>query len=71
MGLKGKRMSNRVHITLVCLYGIGILVDWAYWISVGWELHGGTDYVGPAVLGWVPSIFWPLHLGASLWEWLL
>ncbi len=64
-------MSDRTFILLVWVYGIGLLIDWSYWISVGWETDSGVDHVGPTLFGWGAALFWPLHAGSEIWQWVL
>ena len=67
-------MTNRIQMSLVGLYVVGWFIDWAYWISVGWEWsvsEGGYIHALPVFFGWLPAFFWPLHLGSEVWNIIL
>lgn len=65
-------MKGRTTDILASLYVIGILIDWTYWIAIGWELRiGEINHGVPVILGWVPAIVWPLHLFVKIWDWIL
>ncbi len=64
-------MSGRNFDFLGWIYAIGWLGDWAYWIAVGWPIQGEVNHVAPALSGWAPAFFWPLHALSELWQWVL
>lgn len=42
------------------------LWDWGYYIAV----YGDINQTGPMAhfFGWVPALFWPLHIIVRVWE---
>jgi len=62
---------NWVQATLVGLYTFGIFVDWAYWIATGFSTFSADHRVGEVLVGWLPALGWPLHIGVMLWQWVL
>lgn len=69
-----KTIIDRIQITLVGLYATGWLLDWTYWIAVGWEWSatgGNSIHIMPVYVGWLPAAFWPLHALSEIWQWVL
>jgi hypothetical protein len=66
-------MIDRIQMALIGLYVTGWLLDWAYWITVGWSwsASGDNSHALPAIFGWAPAAFWPLHALSELWQWVL
>ena len=66
-------MTDRIQMALVGLYVVGWLLDWSYWIAVGWSWSASGDniHVFPAIFGWIPATFWPLHAVSEIWRWVL
>lgn len=60
------------HIEEICFisYILGILMDWGYWIYYVDEMKN-EPIIFPIILGWIPSLFWPLHLIYSFWDYIL
>ena len=66
-------MTDRTMNIFLATYITGGVFDWTYWIAVGWTWtpDGTKDHIFPAVLGWIPGIFWPLHVLVTMWNWTL
>ena len=66
-----KKIEYFVTNTILLTYFIGIAIDWAYWINVGWKTKDSIDYVLPVIFGWMLGLFWPIHVLTEMWNWIL
>jgi hypothetical protein len=67
-------VTDRIIRMSIGLYMTGWLIDWTYWIAVGWtwSTSGNSSiHILPAWLGWFPALFWPLHALSEIWRWVL
>ena len=58
-------MTDKIGPTLFGLYLFLALIDYSYWIALA--RSDMEKYASLVAFGWLPALFWPIHLISELW----
>ena len=56
----------KIQAPCMISYGIGWMIDWAYWVAIY-----SIEYTGSIIWGAFVGVGWPLHVLISIWQIIL